>query len=82
MLDVLEMYTVIIIDSGVLMEHRMFENPIIAEKYVMDYVNSDDEVVKRGGKWFVSYGSFLHWLNATCYDFAAHIIHNKLRVRP
>lgn len=83
MADVLEMFAAIVIDSGILMEHRVFESAKIAERFIIDYVNSPEEAVKRGNKpkWFVSYGQFHTWMQDQP-DFNVHIIASTLRIKP
>lgn len=83
MLDVLEMFTVIIIDSGVLMEHRVFESPIIAELFVLEYMNNPEEVIKRAyaSPKFLNFGAVVRWAEGQP-NFNVHIIASRLRIRP
>lgn len=81
----LSIYTLIIIDNGVLMEHRMFENPKIAEVFALEYFNASDEVKKRGGKppHFLNFRQLMMWANhKTGPGVSIHIRNNKLKIRP
>jgi len=77
----LEIFTVIIIDSGVLMDARMFQTMQTAELYVLQYVNSADEVKKRGGNpvHFRNYKELSRWMNRNPV-FSAHIVYNKFNL--
>jgi len=83
LVGLLEIYTVIIIDVGVLVDVRMFESPRIAERYILEYVNAPDEVRKRGGKplKFINYLQFVRWMDKNP-SFVARIVFNSFRVRP
>jgi len=78
----LEIFTVVIIDSGVLMDLRMFQTAQTAELYILNYANAPDEVKKRGGNpiFFKTIKQLAAWAEKNPY-FSFHVIYNEFKIK-
>ena len=75
------LYNTIIIDSGVLMDARLFGTWDDAAKFILDYLNDPDERKKSGRQQkLISYQHAARWLGQQESLFAC-IIKQVVRIR-